>query len=479
MTEAAIVNTFRQDHVSVSRLKLFDQCPLHFWFHYVEHAEPGESDREAALFGSLCHAVLEAIYRWVQEEEHEGVIPEEVIAEFFDQQWGASELTKIEHMRDASSVIRSYFARNPDVNHWDILAVEHRFEIEINGVNVVGYFDRVDRDGADEIVVTDYKTNQMPFTRVELETDLQASIYTIVARRLWPWAKRIVFRFEMLRVDMVQPTERSDEDLDLAERYIAALNRKIEDPGRDEWPGKTGPLCAWCEHRYHCEPFRRVCTEDPIMHPVSEANLLEVSAERERLKRLLAPVEARKKALDRILSKHCGQDGDLELGQYTYRLIKIPRVEYGPDVFEVLARHAGDDVSVEQVRERVIAIEKKAVDDYVAELKRAMTGTGSRAKKAMLSMEIEACKQTGFSHGRLDSRLNANALRETAGVPALPPRGAEQSAASAAPAAPAEAATELACDFCGKKPANLVERGAHRFAVCEDHKRKRKPPKAV
>jgi len=454
---------FRNEYVSVSRLKVFDQCPLRFFFSYVDKREPGISDKSAAIFGTLCHAVLEAIYHWVQEEEHSGVIPEDLIREVYDQQWTRSGLTGEELFAEGQALVISYFNRNPDVDCWDVLAVEQKFEIEIGGIKVLGFMDRVDRDGSDGIAIVDYKTNAMPYTREELATDLQASVYAIAAPKLWPWAKRVSFRFEMLRHDMVQKPDRSAADLELASRYIVAVTKSIEDPERKEWPAKVGPLCAWCEHRSSCDAYKRALAEDPVMHPVSDEDLAAVSAERERLKALISPVDARKKQLDRILTKHIEEKGTLELGQYTYRLIKIPRTEYTAEIIETLAKHS--DLSVEQVAERVTVIDKKAVEKLVSDIKAGMTGQGSRAQKAMLSMDVEACKEVGFAFGRLDGRLNANALREKAGTQALPEGKADPE--------------KLACDFCGKEPANLVERGGQRFAVCEDHKRKRKPPKAV
>ena len=467
MPERELLRPFRNEYVSVSRLKLFDQCPLRFWFQYVEKREAGVADKSAAIFGSFCHEVLEAIYRWVQEEEHSGVIPEDLIRDTFDREWTTVGLSGEELFATGHSLIASYFNRNPDVDHWDVLAVEQKFEIEIDGITVLGYIDRADRDGADGVAVVDYKTNQMPYTKTELATDLQASVYAIAARKLWPWAKRVSFRFEMLRHDMVQAPRREDSDLELAGRYIAALTRSIESPDRTEWPAKVGPLCSWCDFRSQCDAFAKARTEDPIMHPVSDEDLEAVSAERERLKALVSPVDARKKQLDRILAKHCEEDGDLVLGQYTYRVIKIPSVGYSAEIIEALAKHS--DLSIEQIAERITTIEKKAVDGLITEIKAGMTGQGSRGKKAMLSMDVEACKEVGFSHGRIDSRLNENALRAKAGTQALPEGKAD----------PGGKGDALTCDFCGKKPAHLKESGGKRFAVCEDHKRKRKPPAAV
>ena len=62
-------------HLSYSRLSRYEQCPLSYCMHYIDklQSEPGVP----LLFGSLLHAVLEQLYRWVIREEHVGRIPEE------------------------------------------------------------------------------------------------------------------------------------------------------------------------------------------------------------------------------------------------------------------------------------------------------------------------------------------------------------------------------------------------------------------
>ena len=144
-----------------------------------------------------------------------------------------------------------YFNRYPDVYYDEIVGVETEFNIVIQGIPIKGFMDRVDRIG-DDIHIIDYKTNSRLYTREDIAIDLQASLYTIAARQLWPDAKKIIFHFEMLRFGIRQTVERTDEQLRLAENYVVDLTRASERPGRS-WPAKTGPLCAYCDHFYECE----------------------------------------------------------------------------------------------------------------------------------------------------------------------------------------------------------------------------------
>ena len=461
---------FRNEYVSVSRLKTFEQCPLRFFFRYVGKVEEGESDKLAADLGIVVHGTLEYLYRWVQEEELTGLIPEEKLIELYDARFQASTLVGVEVYRDGLTQCQRYLDRNPDVDHWDILAVEQEFTIVIDGVKVRGYMDRVDRTGERSIEIVDYKTNRMLYEEEELETDLQVSVYAIAAPIIWPWVKEVTFRFEMLRHDTVQRPRRTTEDLDCAARYVAALARRTEEDGR-KWLAKIGPLCAWCGYRDRCQPYKDALAERPEIVSVDDTDLLALSQERERISAIAKVADMRRKDLDKLLKAKieiCADDkGRLQIGEYTYKVISISRSSYDRSVAETIAKHTEEDPLA--VERRITTVKKTAVDEELKKIRATMTGEGSRAKKAMLSMDVAAVttKEPWFT--KLDSSLNKNALRGEAGHNELPPAvQAEQERV--------QAERDVACDFCGAKPAKLVERGGERFAVCEEHKRKRKAP---
>ena len=57
------------------------------------------------------------------------------------------------------------------------VAVEHRFYIDIDGIKLRGYIDRVDKLESGCLLIVDCKTNQQLFTREDLAKDLQLTLY--------------------------------------------------------------------------------------------------------------------------------------------------------------------------------------------------------------------------------------------------------------------------------------------------------------
>lgn len=456
------------DYVSVSRLKAFEQCPQKFWFGYVAHYPRGEN--EAADFGKFCHAVLEEVYKWIVATEFEGIVPEEQVTATFRRVWEAGALRGPELYAEGLRIIRAHFDRFPTASHWDILGIEFPFEIEIGGRMVKGYIDRLDKIDHETIEVIDYKSNRQMFEREELEIDIQVSTYDIAVRQLFPWVKKVKFRFDMLRHGKDQFTERTEEEREIAAGYIASTANQTEVEARP-WPAKLGFLCNYCDHRERCDDYRAALADGPGHDDrvdVSVENLILVSRERERLHNMNKVIEGRVKELDKTLKAKCGADGDLEVGEYTYRMITVNKASYAvEDLVPILAKHC--DKSEAEILKAITKLDKKSADALIAEIKSQWEGTGSRALRANFAMNISLCTSDEFWFSKLDSRLNKNALR--APSHSTPELGAGDATPKALPAPQA-----LTCDFCQAKGAKLVERGGVRFAVCEEHKNKRKAP---
>lgn len=457
------------EYVSVSRLKAFEQCPQKFWFEYVAEYPRGEN--AAADFGVFLHAVLEGVYAWVVAEEFQGIIPEEKVIEIFRTEWEISKLIDPALYAEGIRLIRQYFDQHPDVDCWDILGIELPFDFVIQGRRVKGFIDRVDRVDHETIEIIDYKSNRQMFEREELEIDIQVSTYAIVIPTMFPWAKKIRFRFDMLRHGKAQFAFRTQEELEIAEDYIVSTANRTEIEAR-EWPAKLGFLCNYCHHRSRCKDYQAAITAGPGHNDqvdVSIANLTVVSRERERLNNMKAVIEGRVKELDKTLKSVAGENGETVIGDYTYRMITVNKQSYDlTELLPLLVKNS--DKTAEEILKAITKVDKKAADTVIQYVKNQWEGQGSRALKARFSMELVGATNEEFWFSKFESRLNKNALR----VPApTAPAALDASGETKALPAPSQAPS---CGFCQAKALKMVERGGHRFAVCAEHENKRKPP---
>jgi RecB family exonuclease len=138
----------------------------------------------ALIFGKMIHAVLERLLREVVEEEHVGALSEERALKFYRQAWAASRLSGMDVFAEGFSIIREFVREQGVVNHRDVLAIEHEFHLPVGCFEVLGYMDRVDCIDNETIEIIDYKSNYLLFTREELDSSLQMSLYELAARKL-------------------------------------------------------------------------------------------------------------------------------------------------------------------------------------------------------------------------------------------------------------------------------------------------------
>ena len=119
--------SFKNEHLSYSRLTRFEQCPLSFKLHYIEkrQAEPGIALR----FGKLVHAVLERLLREVIDEERSGPLFEARALDLLREAWTAEGLTGIDVFQEGIDILKTFVRDQGALDHQDVLAIE-RSELE-------------------------------------------------------------------------------------------------------------------------------------------------------------------------------------------------------------------------------------------------------------------------------------------------------------------------------------------------------------
>jgi len=188
----------RNTHLSYSRLSRFETCPLSYRLHYLDKlaAEPGMALR----FGKTVHAVLERLLRELVDDERSGPLSEERALELFRTAWEAEGLAGVEPFQEGLAILRRFVVDQGLVDHRDVLAIEKEFRLPVGPFTVLGYIDRVNWVDDETVEVVDYKTNRMLFTRDEVDSSLQMSLYHVAAQRLWPWAKKVGVHAQRVRL---------------------------------------------------------------------------------------------------------------------------------------------------------------------------------------------------------------------------------------------------------------------------------------
>lgn len=393
---------FKNEHLSVSRLKLYEQCELSFFFRYVDKGDT-EARGVAADFGTVLHAALQLVYEWIIREEYEGLFPIDRLVASYKEAWQASELVGVALFQEGLQILRSYAKQYPTVDHMTILDVEREFNIDVGGFTVNGYIDRVDKIADDHIAIVDYKSNRALFTRDELETDLQMSIYGLAARKLYPWAKRVSFVFHMLRHATPQGTQRTAQEIDDAAGYVVALGKRSEEPRKpDEWTPTLNANCSYCDHRRRCPLYAKVLANKYEVTKVANTDDFgEVATVREELHKLAKILYAKKGELDDLIRAKITREGEFDAGGYHYRYISGGTEKtYNPA--SVIRAFGEVGVPAETVASRVLVVDNAAVEALRLDV--VGSGTLDRPKAMILNATLEGIAHVEPRTPKLDSR---------------------------------------------------------------------------
>lgn len=378
MTTAA---PFKNQHLSYSRLSRFEQCPLSYRLHYIEkeQAEPGLPLR----FGKTIHAVLERLIREVVDDERTGPLSEERAIELYREAWGAERLTGMDVFAEGLAILRRFIAEQGVVDHRDVLAIEKEFRLPVGPFEVLGFIDRVDWIDDETVEVIDYKTNHQLFTRDEVDTSLQMSLYEVAVRRLWPWAKKVKLTFWMLRHGVRQQTTRTEEQLADALAYVETLGRQTETA--TEYPARLNTNCSYCDHRKQCPAYAEALKGKREFIVEDLADLEGVAREREEVARLAKALYARKEELEDILKAQLKERDELVLGGVRYRMFATTSLDYPLEpTLSLLADATG--LSRDEVLGKLGAIDKKALDALLKSLGKKL----DKPRVSLLKAELEA-----------------------------------------------------------------------------------------
>jgi RecB family exonuclease len=228
-------------HLSASRIKTYEQCPLKYHAVYdLKLPEPPE--HPLTTMGSACH------------ETYEDGVKALLAGEEFD--WPTRTRFKCRDLEvdaDLWDLAAQLVQNGLD---WGVLRnIRHtvKCEMECNivlpdGTKVTGFIDRLDINKAKADII-DYKTQKREFDDALLPQDWQARIYNIAVRQEFPEVKDVTVSFWVLR-HRVQRVIKTARD---AENDIAALMamgkeiRECEDP-----KGCPSGLCPWCPYHKDC-----------------------------------------------------------------------------------------------------------------------------------------------------------------------------------------------------------------------------------
>lgn len=351
---------YKNEYISYSRIDQYKKCPKAFEYSYVQGKRGDGTD--ATRFGSACHAALEDYFNAHSEEG--GAVNADELCGLFQKHWGDECLTDQALFDEGLAIMRRFAVAHPALEPMQVRGCEIPFDLPLGRFRVKGFIDRVDDLGNGTLEIIDYKTNKQPYSDEELESSMQLGLYEWVCRQLFPWAKRFVLSYWMLRMGYKQTTSRTPEQLDNQIRYFEAMAESTERP---EYPARLNALCGWCDHREYCEAFQNACKADGTIDLNSQSGIEALVARREALAGVLNGAKNSKDAIDARIKAVLDEHGDFTAGGKAFRY--ITKTSYSYDLaktLDLVSRYTGH--SRDEVMREICSVDstplKKVVSAY-------------------------------------------------------------------------------------------------------------------
>ena len=235
--------------LSYSRIDSYETCPARYRFQYEDRV-PGRPSPVLSFGDSLHRALYHFHNRPVPVAPSLPELHELLEAVWVPDGFGsdAEERMYLDHGKQ----ILAQYHRDNATEFRIPAALEHRFTIDVDGVQVSGVIDRMDRLPGGGYEIVDYKTNRRlpPLSRVD--TDLQLSIYWLAAREIWGIEPERLTLYYLLPGQRMSTT-RTPEQADELKRRIAVVAERI---GAGKFEPRENPLCNWCDYQALCPVFR-------------------------------------------------------------------------------------------------------------------------------------------------------------------------------------------------------------------------------
>ena len=166
----------RRLRLSATQLDTYENCPLNYQYQYVAGVR-GEGSVSASV-GTIVHATLESFLLGEDRSL-------EALLAALDLHWDPAAFAyrpqEADYRTRADGWLQRWWADElPRIA--EVIAVEHRFTIEVGPHELTGSIDRVSRDTDGLLEIVDYKTGAAPGGRID-EDNLQLATYHLAATR--------------------------------------------------------------------------------------------------------------------------------------------------------------------------------------------------------------------------------------------------------------------------------------------------------
>lgn len=232
--------------LSHSSVSTYRSCPLKWKFRYVDKIP--DKPRSFFSFGKSVHAGLEFLFT-----KRENWPTLDQLLEHYRSQWlregYESPAQEKWFFQEGDRILRGFYARQKPEST-NVLDVELKFTIGIEGIPVMGYIDRVDLTPKGGLSIIDYKTGKA-FDKSRVRTDPQLTLYQIACAQLFGKPVETVTLYHLNSLTPLTVPAHSPTMENNVRAMVVEAARGITGQNYEAKPDERG-VCQYCDYAQIC-----------------------------------------------------------------------------------------------------------------------------------------------------------------------------------------------------------------------------------
>jgi len=306
--------------LSYTQIALYQSCPLCYKLQYIDGLKP--KDKWYFSFGSTLHLCAQYFFK-VRVPPPPSL---EELLQFYEENWISEGYESADEEANYKTYGRDILSKFWEIHSADFrmpVAVERVFYIDIEGIKLRGFLDRVDKLDNGGLSIVDYKTNQGLFTKDDLEKNLQLTLYQLAAEQTWHMPVERLTLYHLRSNTPCSCAARDETQLEEARHQVLEVAENIIG---ERFPATENQYCP-CDFAEHCPYYRQ-----KIVPEIEETDVLQGMAVDEAVERyvsLQAQIKELESQLDeikRVIVNVCQTEGlNRVYGRehaVTYRLVE-------------------------------------------------------------------------------------------------------------------------------------------------------------
>lgn len=228
---------------------------------------------------------------------------------FYEENWLSAGYESPEEELKYRAYGREILTRFWEIHNRDFrmpLAVERSFLIDVNGIKLRGFIDRIDKLESGGLAIIDYKSSQELFTTEHLQNDLQLTLYQLAAQELWHLPVERLTLYHMRSNTPCHCSPRGEGQLQEARELVLEVADNI---AKQNFPAVENQFCP-CDFLEHC-PYHahRYTSTQAREQDTAEADIPATVEEYASLQQQAKDIEMKLEELRSLIVNYCHGKG--------------------------------------------------------------------------------------------------------------------------------------------------------------------------